>query len=97
MKTRYIASLLLISFGLSGCVEESTTTTTRTGSASDEAACVSAVAAQTGNSVVVQSSDFSQANTEVRLAVGPQAAPWRCLVSGGVVAEVTSLTNEGTL
>lgn len=67
----------------------------RTGSAADESACLTAVAQQTANSVVVLSSEFSQANTLVMVGVGPQRAPWRCLVSGGVVAEVMSTVDEG--
>lgn len=63
-----------------------------------EMACLRAVAAETGNaSVTILSSEFSQAATEVRVGVGPTQAPWRCLYSGGAVAEVSSLTNEGFL
>lgn len=70
----------------------------RTGSPVDEGACLSAVAQQTQNGdVTVISSEFSQANTLVIVGVGPQRAQWRCLVSGGIVAETMSLTNEGTL
>jgi len=69
----------------------------RTGSPADESACLSAVAAQTGNSVAVLSSEFSQANTLVMVGVGSQQAPWRCLISNGVVAEVMSMTDEGAL
>ncbi len=69
----------------------------RTGSPEDENACLSAVASQTGNTVVVLSSEFSEANTLVMVGVGPQQAPWRCLVSKGRVAEVMSMTDEGAL
>ena len=69
----------------------------RTGSPADEAACMNAVRQQTGNTVVVTSSEFSQANTLVMIGVGPQQAPWRCLVSGGVVQEVMSMADEGSL
>lgn len=69
----------------------------RTGSPEDENACLSAVASQTGNSVMVLSSEFSEANTLVMVGVGPEQAPWRCLVSKGRVAEVMSMVNEGTL
>lgn len=67
----------------------------RTGSAQDEQACMSAVAAQANNSVTVLSSDFSEANTLVMVGVGPQRAPWRCLVSRGRVAEVSFAGTEG--
>lgn len=68
----------------------------RTGSAADEAVCLAAVGKemQTSDTFVI-SSEFSQANTEVVVGVGPQAAKWRCLVSGGKVVEIMSLTNEG--
>lgn len=70
----------------------------RTGSAADEAACERAVATQTQNGdTVVLSSEFSQANTEVVIGVGPNRAKWRCLVSGGKVGEIMSLTDEGAL
>lgn len=70
----------------------------RTGSATDEQACELAVTRQTNNpDVVTLSSQFSQANTEVIIGVGAERAKWRCLVSGGRVAEVMSLTNEGAL
>ncbi|SON53906.1 hypothetical protein HDIA_0365 [Hartmannibacter diazotrophicus] len=69
----------------------------RSGSQQDEAACLSAVASQTGNTVSVTSSEFSEANTLVMVGVGPQKAPWKCLVSRGRVAEVTSMTDEGAL
>jgi hypothetical protein len=89
---------------LSACSETTSQSTTsqstalRTGSATDEQACELAVTRQTNNSdVVTLSSEFSQANTEVILGVGAQRAKWRCLVSGGRVAEVMSLTNEGAL
>jgi len=70
----------------------------RTGSPQDEQACELAVTQQTNNpDVITLSSDFSQANTEVILGVGQQRARWRCLVSNGQVAEVMSLTDEGSL
>lgn len=69
----------------------------RTGSQIDETACLDAVARQTGNSVTVLSSEFSQANSLMMVGVGPTRAPWKCLSSNGAVAEITSLTNEGAL
>ena len=70
----------------------------RTGSPQDEQACELAVTQQTNNpDVMTVSSEFSEANTVVILAVGQDKAQWRCLVNKGRVAEVTSLTNEGTL
>lgn len=70
----------------------------RTGSQGDESSCLAAVSRQTNNGdVKVVSSEFSEANTEVIVGVGPQNAKWRCLVSKGSVAQVTSLTDEGAL
>jgi hypothetical protein len=101
-----VAAIALVAIGLGACSETSMESSSppmaasapmRTGSAADETACLSAVAQQTGNSVIVTSSEFSQANTVVMVGVGPQRAPWRCLVSNGVVAEVTSMADEGAL
>jgi hypothetical protein len=56
------------------------------------------VSIETNNGdVVLLGSETSEANTVVTVGVGPQRAPWRCLVSGGVVAEVMSMTDEGRL
>ena len=85
---------------LAGCVEETGTTGVaplRMAPASDEAACLSAVAAKTNNSVVVLESLTSEANNMVTIGVGPDRARWQCLVNGGVVAQTMSLANEGTL
>lgn len=91
----------LILAGLSGCVETTTTTTETTAlrmaGAVDETACVNAVASKTNNSAVVLSSVTSEANNMVTIGVGPDRAPWKCLVNGGVVVEVMSLTDEGAL
>lgn len=101
-----LGALALATAGLAACSETSSPgaqapqpaqPSMRTGSAEDERACLDAVAQQTGNSVTVLSSEFSQANTLVIVGVGPNRAPWRCLVSGGIVADVMSLTDEGAL
>lgn len=102
-----LESILALPFviALAACAETGGSTPAPTasaqissGSAADEGACLSAVAQQTGNAqATVISSQFSQANTDIIIGVGPQQARWRCLVSGGVVAEVTSLTDEGAL
>lgn len=64
----------------------------------DKQACVRAVKKQTQNpKVVVIGAASSEANNVVTLGVGPQRAPWRCLVKRGVVAEVMSQTDEGAL
>lgn len=64
----------------------------------DEQACLQAVSTETNNGdVVTISVETSEANTIVMVGVGPNRAPWKCLASGGVVAEVMSMTDEGAL
>ncbi len=64
-----------------------------------EQACLAAVTNETNNSdVAVLSNEFSEANSLVMIGVGANRAPWRCLVSNdGIVAEVSSATDEGML
>ena len=102
MRVRSVISGFACLAALAACSETSDApppdaTVMRTGSASDEKACLNAVAAQTSNTVMVLSSEFSQANTLVMVGVGPERSPWRCLVSGGVVAEVSFAGSEGRL
>lgn len=96
MKLMLGATALL---ALAGCVEDTGTSTTalRMAPASDESVCLTAVANQTGNTVTVLESVTSEANNMVTIGVGPQLARWRCLVNGGTVVEVMSLTDEGSL
>ncbi|WP_072776085.1 hypothetical protein [Marivita hallyeonensis] len=83
---------------LGACVED-------TGGASssmpsvEEQACLRDVTRSTNNpDVVLMSSEFSQAGTTVIVGVGPQRARWSCIgYSDGTTADITSLTNEGTL
>ena len=107
MSKRLIPALAAASLAaLAGCTSGSGTPppaqapaqALRTGSPADETACEIAVAkaANNGDTVVI-SSEFSQANTVVIVGLGDAKAKWRCLVSGGKVAEVTSMTNEGAL
>jgi hypothetical protein len=64
----------------------------------DEQACLQAVSTETNNGdVVTLSVETSEANTLVMVGVGPNRAPWKCLSSDGVVAEVMSMTDEGAL
>lgn len=64
----------------------------------DKRACIRAVKKQTKNPrVVVTGAIGSEANNQVTLGVGPQRAPWRCLVKRGRVADVMSQTDEGAL
>ncbi|MGD9657174.1 MAG: hypothetical protein AB7U61_05970 [Methylocystis sp.] len=46
---------------------------------------------------MVLSAETSEANNSVTLGVGPNRAPWRCLVKSGIVADAMSLTDEGKL
>ena len=55
------------------------------------------IGAQTGNSVRVLRSETSEANNFVVVGVGPNNAPWNCLVNSGVALEVYSATDEGAL
>lgn len=100
-----IALVAVSALTLSGCSETTSQAKTdpsaatgaelRTGNAADEQACLDKVAEQTGNTVELVSSDASEANTEVMVAVGPDKAKWSCLSSGGQVAQIMSLTDEG--
>lgn len=66
--------------------------------ARDKRACLKAVKKTTHNpKAVVIGAESSEANNTVTIGVGPQRAPWRCLVKRGVVADVMSLTDEGKL
>ncbi len=67
-------------------------------SAADQA-CLQAVTAETGNpDVVLLSSSYSEAGTEVIVGVGPQQARWQCIAySDGSTTRPMSLTDEGAL
>jgi hypothetical protein len=92
---------------LTGCTE--TTGDTRAASASPEASsrmptqaeqgCLRDVTGTTNNpDVVMLSSSYSEAGTEVIVGVGPQRARWRCIgYKDGTTAGIMSLTDEGAL
>ena len=64
----------------------------------DKTACLRAVKRQINNpKLVVLSVETSEANNSVTIGVAPNRAPWRCLVKREIVADVTSLTDEGKL
>jgi len=66
--------------------------------ARDKRACLQAVKRTTHNpKVTVLEAFSSEANNTVTVGVGPQKAPWRCLVKRGRVADVMSQANEGGL
>lgn len=64
-----------------------------------EQACLRDVTQTTGNpDVTLISSDVSEAGTLVIAGVGEQRAQWSCIgYADGTTAEITSLTDEGTL
>ena len=60
----------------------------------DEQVCLAATSRETNNGdVVLLRTETSEANNAVIVGVGPQRAPWQCLVKNGKVAEVRSLGN----
>ena len=64
----------------------------------DQKACVSAVKRKTHNrQAVVLGGVTSEANNTVKVGVGPDKAPWKCLVKRGRVVEVMSLVDEGAM
>lgn len=83
---------------LAACVEDSGGMTASAPSAEGQA-CLRAVTAETNNpDVVMLSSSFSEAGTEVIVGVGPQRAQWQCIAyKDGSTSRPMSLTNEGSL
>jgi hypothetical protein len=81
---------------LSACVEETGSSAIPTAA---EQACLRDVTRTTNNpDVILLSSSFSQAGTEVIVGVGPQRARWRCIgYDNGTTAGIESLTDEGFL
>lgn len=60
----------------------------------DEQACLAATSRETNNGdVMVLRTETSEANNTVYVGVGPQQAPWKCLVKNGKVAGVESMGN----
>ncbi|WP_433990138.1 hypothetical protein [Sulfitobacter sp. TBRI5] len=85
--------------GLVACVEDSGSGSQSATPSLAEQGCLRDVTQVTNNpEVALLSSSFSQAGTEVIVGVGPDRAPWRCIgYSDGTTADISSLTNEGTL
>jgi hypothetical protein len=100
--TASAAAALLI---LTGCTETTGDTRSSAPAASSrmpspaEQACLRDVTRETNNpDVVLLSSAFSEAGTEVIVGVGPQRARWRCIAyRDGTTAGIISLTDEGAL
>ena len=80
-------------------VEEQPAASSSTVSQAAIDACLAAVTAQTsGGDLDVLSTEFSEANSVVMIGVGPERAPWKCLVSNdGQVAEMSFAGDEGKL
>lgn len=98
MKTYGILTAGLGALLLAGCVEETGAPSTSTPTLAEQA-CLRAVTSTTNNpDVVLLSSSFSQAGTQVIVGVGQQRARWSCIgYENGTTADITSLTNEGYL
>lgn len=64
-----------------------------------EQACLRDVTSETNNpDVVLLSSSYAEAGTEVIVGVGPQRARWRCIAyRDGSTAGIMSLTDEGAM
>lgn len=99
MKMSLALAMTMTSVLLAGCVEGvGTASSSSDVPISDVDACEAAVARDTGNSQVrTLRTEYSEANNAVIVGVGPNAAPWQCLVKDGKVGGIMSLTNEGTL
>jgi predicted polyphosphate/ATP-dependent NAD kinase len=84
--------------GLAGCVETATQLPGNSAEGAARDACVRDTRLTTNNpDVVVQSSSFSEAGTEVIMIVGGTGT-WRCIAyRDGSTAGIMSLTNEGFL
>lgn len=80
---------------LAACVEEGGTAAVTPGPA--EQACLAAVSNTTQNGdVVLLGSEFSQAGTFVRVGVGADRAPWKCIAySDGTTAGVEYMGMNG--
>lgn len=98
-----IVASVFATFGLAGCIDvtDSVAADMNAVNAPDtkaRAACVRDVRKVTGSTdVVVQSSLFSEAGTEVILLVRG-TGKWSCIAyQNGTTAGIMSITNEGTL
>jgi hypothetical protein len=89
---------------LAGCVEGTGGTRPSAGTAAGtpslaEQGCLRDVTRTTNNpDVVLLSSSYSEAGTEVIVGVGPDRARWRCIgYKDGATADIMSLTDEDAL
>ncbi len=85
-------------FAIAGCETTGGTASSGTPSLAEQG-CLRGVTQTTNNpDVVLLSSEYSEAGTKVIVGVGENRAQWSCIgYSDGSTADITSLTNEGTL
>lgn len=100
-KPMILSAAVLAAVALSGC-ETEPQRPAGSGSSSPgvaEQACLRDVTQTTNNpDVVLLSSSYSEAGTEVIVGVGEQRARWRCIgYKDGTTAGIESLTDEGRL
>ncbi|MEM1428136.1 MAG: hypothetical protein AAGG09_01615 [Pseudomonadota bacterium] len=92
--TRLIPAAAFGLIALTACVPEPPPPA----SAEDQAKCRTDVQFETNNPTVnVTSSESTELGSIVRLSVGDEAAPWRCVVDLNGETQIQSLTNEGFL
>lgn len=92
--------LTLPALGLiAACDDTSSSETTSAVPTAAEQACLRDVTATTSNpEVVLLGSEFSEAGTSVRVGVGPDQAPWKCIAySDGTTDGIEFLGDEGAL
>jgi hypothetical protein len=95
----HIGKLLILGLAaatLGACVEETGTASSGIPTAAEQA-CLAAVSQTTNNGdVALLGSEFSEAGTFVRVAVGPERAPWQCVAySDGTTANIEFMGTNG--
>ncbi|MEM8957512.1 MAG: hypothetical protein AAGC86_06815 [Pseudomonadota bacterium] len=96
--TRIALGLLGLA-ALTACAEPTTDGVITRAPTEGEQACLLGVTRQTNNpDVVMLNSTRSDAGRLVRIGVGPDRAPWQCVVyNDGRVGDIASITDEGVL
>jgi type IV pilus biogenesis protein CpaD/CtpE len=91
-----LIAVAFVTAGLSGCIETDSPASSSTPNAAEQA-CLAAVSNTTNNGdVVLLGSEFSQAGTLVRVGVGEQRAPWKCIAyADGTTAGVEYMGTNG--
>lgn len=99
MRLLAIAAAFGAAVTLAACVEETSGTVSTGIPSAAEQACLRDVTRTTNNpDVALLGSEFSEAGTLVRVGVGPDRAPWKCIAYGdGTTAGIESMTDEGFL